>query len=79
MDCQATKYTHHGITLCNAVITLKSSSFHRYGERGIKVCDEWLSVTGFYNDMGEKPAGSKLRRIDTDGDFEPGNCIWLSK
>ena len=57
----------------------KSSSFHRYGERGIKVCDEWLSVTGFYNDMGEKPAGSKLRRIDTDGDFEPGNCIWLSK
>jgi len=57
----------------------KSYSFHLYGGRGIKVCDEWLNVTGFYNDMGERPAGSNLRRIDTDGDFEPGNCIWVSK
>lgn len=57
----------------------KDKKYPLYGGRGITVCERWLhSFENFLTDMGKVAPGLTLERIQTDGNYEPANCVWAS-
>lgn len=93
-DLHRKTYTKHGHALAgkttpeyvawnniiNRCYNPKNNRYHRYGGRGIKVCDEWYnSFEAFLMDMGLRPSRKhSVDRIENDGDYTKNNCVWAT-
>jgi hypothetical protein len=54
--------------------------FKNYGGRNINICPQWLNnFETFFSDMGRRPPGTVLDRVNNNGNYEPGNCQWATR
>ena len=67
------------IQMKNRCLNPRHISFENYGGRGINVCSKWLDFEGFLEDMGDRPKGRSLDRIDNNKGYSKENCKWSTQ
>ncbi len=69
--------TWHGMK--QRCLNPNSFAYYRYGGRGISICVAWMEFENFYVDMGDRPDGMTLDRINNEGNYEKDNCRWATR